>query len=203
MSSIAPQPLLAGFGATLLLGLAACSASNDEPAASVVAPPKMKQEVLHEAADGNASYAPQPSVAAGSMEARKAVPQLMPMIAPAAPLADSAAFGYQDVYREQYQKIESSPVQAVAQQPVSTFSIDVDTGAYANVRRFLNDGSLPPKDAVRLEELVNYFPYAYPKPEGDVPFSVATDRTPSVSRSRMLSRRAWNSVQFEVEVISR
>ena len=188
MSSIAPQPLLAGFGATLLLGLAACSASNDEPAASVVAPPKLKQEVLHEAADGNASYAPQPSVAAGSMEARKAVPQLMPMIAPAAPLADSAAFGYQDVYREQYQKIESSPVQAVAQQPVSTFSIDVDTGAYANVRRFLNDGSLPPKDAVRLEELVNYFPYAYPKPEGDVPFSVATElaTTPWNPETRLL-----------------
>ncbi|MDH0144638.1 vWA domain-containing protein [Aquipseudomonas alcaligenes] len=188
MSSIAPQPLLAGFGATLLLGLAACSASNDEPAASVVAPPKMKQEVLHEAADGNASYAPQPSVAAGSMEARKALPQLMPMIAPAAPLADSAAFGYQDVYREQYQKIESSPVQAVAQQPVSTFSIDVDTGAYANVRRFLNDGSLPPKDAVRLEELVNYFPYAYPKPEGDVPFSVATElaATPWNPETRLL-----------------
>lgn len=188
MSSIAPQPLLAGFGATLLLGLAACSASNDEPAASVVAPPKMKQEVLHEAADGNVSYAPQPSVAAGSMEARKAVPQLMPMIAPAAPLADSAAFGYQDVYREQYQKIESSPVQAVAQQPVSTFSIDVDTGAYANVRRFLNDGSLPPKDAVRLEELVNYFPYAYPKPEGDVPFSVATElaTTPWNPETRLL-----------------
>lgn len=188
MSSIAPQPLLAGFGATLLLGLAACSASNDEPAASVVAPPKMKQEVLHEAADGNASYAPQPPVAAGSMEARKAVPQLMPMIAPAAPLADSAAFGYQDVYREQYQKIESSPVQAVAQQPVSTFSIDVDTGAYANVRRFLNDGSLPPKDAVRLEELVNYFPYAYPKPEGDVPFSVATElaTTPWNPETRLL-----------------
>lgn len=188
MSSIAPQPLLAGFGATLLLGLAACSASNDEPAASVVAPPKMKQEVLHEAADGNASYAPQSSVAAGSMEARKAVPQLMPMIAPAAPLADSAAFGYQDVYREQYQKIESSPVQAVAQQPVSTFSIDVDTGAYANVRRFLNDGSLPPKDAVRLEELVNYFPYAYPKPEGDVPFSVATElaTTPWNPETRLL-----------------
>lgn len=188
MSSIAPQPLLAGFGATLLLGLAACSASNDEPAASVVAPPKLKQEVLHEAADGNASYAPQPSVAAGSMEARKAVPQLMPMIAPAAPLADSAAFGYQDVYREQYQKIESSPVQAVAQQPVSTFSIDVDTGAYANVRRFLNDGSLPPKDAVRLEELVNYFPYAYPKPEGDVPFSVATElaATPWNPETRLL-----------------
>ena len=76
----------------------------------------------------------------------------------------------------------------MAQQPVSTFSIDVDTGAYANVRRFLNDGSLPPKDAVRLEELVNYFPYAYPKPEGDVPFSVATElaTTPWNPETRLL-----------------
>ncbi|MDG9923688.1 MULTISPECIES: VWA domain-containing protein [unclassified Pseudomonas] len=183
------QPLLAGFGATLLLGLAACSASNDEPATSLVVPkvaePKMKQEVLREEVDANAAYAP--SVVAGALEARKAMPQSVPMIAPA-PMADSAAFGYQDVYREQYQKIESSPVQAVAQQPVSTFSIDVDTGAYANVRRFLNDGSLPPKDAVRLEELVNYFPYAYPKPEGDVPFSVATElaTTPWNPETRLL-----------------
>ncbi|XQE68677.1 vWA domain-containing protein [Pseudomonas sp. P3C3] len=187
MSSIVPQPLLASFGATLVLGLAACSASNDESAGPKVAEQPARQEVLREELDANASYA-QPSVAAGSMEARKAVPQLMPMIAPAAPLADNAAFGYQDVYREQYQKIESSPVQAVAQQPVSTFSIDVDTGAYANVRRFLNDGSLPPKDAVRLEELVNYFPYAYPKPEGDVPFSVATElaTTPWNPETRLL-----------------
>ncbi|WP_043310192.1 VWA domain-containing protein [Pseudomonas sp. ML96] len=194
MSSIAVlirQPLLAGFGATLALGLVACSASNDEPATSVVVPKaaesKMKQEALHEEVDANASYAPQPAAVAGALEARKAMPQSMPMIAPA-PLADSAAFGYQDVYREQYQKIESSPVQAVAQQPVSTFSIDVDTGAYANVRRFLNDGSLPPKDAVRLEELVNYFPYAYPKPEGDVPFSVATElaTTPWNPETRLL-----------------
>ena len=186
------QPLLAGFGATLALGLVACSASNDEPDSRAVmsqqAEPKAKQEVLHEEVDANASYAPQPSVVAGAMEARKAMPQGVPMIAPAAPLADSAALGYQDVYREQYQKIESNPVQAVAQQPVSTFSIDVDTGAYANVRRFLNDGSLPPKDAVRLEELVNYFPYAYPKPEGDVPFSVATElaTTPWNPETRLL-----------------
>lgn len=187
MSSIVPQPLLASFGATLVLGLAACSASSDEPARPKVAEQPARQEVLREELDANASYA-QPSVAAGSMEARKAVPQLMPMIAPAAPLADNAAFGYQDVYRERYQKIESSPVQAVAQQPVSTFSIDVDTGAYANVRRFLNGGSLPPKDAVRLEELVNYFPYAYPKPEGDVPFSVATElaTTPWNPETRLL-----------------
>lgn len=195
MSSITAlirPPLLAGFATTLMLGLVACSASNNEPATSAVTPqlaePKAKQEVLHEEVDVNAYYAPQPAAVAGSMEARKAMPQSMPMISPAAPLADSAAFGYQDAYREQYQKIESSPVQAVAQQPVSTFSIDVDTGAYANVRRFLNDGSLPPKDAVRLEELVNYFPYAYPKPEGDVPFSVATElaTTPWNPETRLL-----------------
>jgi Ca-activated chloride channel family protein len=194
MSSITAllrQPLLAGFGATLVLGLAACSASNDEPAASVVVPkvaaPKLEQQALHEEVDASANYAPPPAAVASAMEARRAMPQGMPMIAPA-PLADSAAFGYQDVYREQYQKIDSSPVQAVAQQPVSTFSIDVDTGAYANVRRFLNDGRLPPKDAVRLEELVNYFPYAYPKPEGDVPFSVATElaTTPWNPATRLL-----------------
>lgn len=195
MSSIAVlirQPLLAGFGATLALALAACSASQDEPASRAaphqLAEPEAKQEVLHEEVDANASYASRAPVAAGALEARKAMPQSLPMIAPAAPLADSAGFGYQDVYREQYQKIESSPVQAVAQQPVSTFSIDVDTGAYANVRRFLNGGSLPPKDAVRLEELVNYFPYAYPKPEGDVPFSVATElaTTPWNPETRLL-----------------
>ncbi len=64
---------------------------------------------------------------------------------------------------------------------VSTFSIDVDTGAYSNVRRFLMNGQLPPKDAVRVEELINYFSYDYPKPEaGGEPFRVTTavERTP-------------------------
>lgn len=177
MSTTASQPLLAGFGATLALSLVACSASHEENAAAATEPvkPQAKQEMLHEQVAADASYSAKRSLHA--KEAHRARPQGMPMIAPAAPLADSAGFGYQDAYREQYQKIESNPVQAVAEQPVSTFSIDVDTGAYANVRRFLNGGSLPPKDAVRLEELVNYFPYAYPKPEGDVPFSVATELT--------------------------
>ncbi|MFG0379657.1 von Willebrand factor type A domain-containing protein [Pseudomonas sp. zbq_18] len=187
MNYIATQPLFAGFGATLALSLAACSASHEDPAvtAKPVAP-EVKQEVLHEQAAADASRSVKRSVHA--REAHRARPQGMPMIAPAAPLADSSAFGYQSVYREQYQKIESNPVQAVAQQPVSTFSIDVDTGAYANVRRFLNDGRLPPRDAVRLEELVNYFPYAYPKPEGDVPFSVATElaTTPWNPETRLL-----------------
>jgi Ca-activated chloride channel family protein len=186
MSRIAPQPLLAGFGATLALALAACSASHDEATPSVVAPPAVPQAAepvaQHERLQEQAAPA-----AARAREVRKAMPYAAPMIAPA-PLSDGAGFGYRDANREQYQKIEGNPVQAVAEQPVSTFSIDVDTGAYANVRRFLNDGSLPPGDAVRLEELVNYFPYAYPKPEGDVPFSVATElaTTPWNPATRLL-----------------
>lgn len=61
--------------------------------------------------------------------------------------------------------------------PLSTFSIDVDTASYANVRRFLNDGQLPPPDAVRIEELINYFTYDYPQPSGSEPFSVNIDMT--------------------------
>ena len=65
---------------------------------------------------------------------------------------------------ERYPGAASNPIKRVADEPVSTFSIDVDTAAYSNVRRFLNEGTLPPKDAVRVEELVNYFDYAYPLP---------------------------------------
>ena len=75
---------------------------------------------------------------------------------------------------ERYQKQPDQPVKAVAQEPVSTFSIDVDTGSYANVRRFLNNGRLPPKDTVRIEEIVNYFPYNYPLPTGGHPFAIHT-----------------------------
>ncbi|EGE0298823.1 VWA domain-containing protein [Escherichia albertii] len=57
-----------------------------------------------------------------------------------------------------YQQFDDNPVKQVAQTPLATFSLDVDTGSYANVRRFLNQGQLPPPDAVRVEEMVNYFP---------------------------------------------
>ncbi len=52
----------------------------------------------------------------------------------------------------------------MTENPLSTFSIDVDTASYANIRRFLESGSLPPKDAVRIEEMINYFSYDYPQP---------------------------------------
>lgn len=80
------------------------------------------------------------------------------------------------VNREKYGEISTNPVREVAKEPVSTFSIDVDTGSYANVRRFLTQGSLPPVDAVRVEELVNYFPYQYAqKDPAGRPFAVQTE----------------------------
>ena len=76
---------------------------------------------------------------------------------------------------ERYPNAKQSGVTSVADEPVSTFSIDVDTAAYANVRRFLKNGQLPPRDAVRIEELINYFDYGYAKPDSaDVPFRVTT-----------------------------
>ena len=69
---------------------------------------------------------------------------------------------------EDYDHIEENDFVAVADQPLSTFGADVDTASYSNMRRFLTDGQLPPADAVRIEELVNYFDYAYPEPTGDV-----------------------------------
>jgi Ca-activated chloride channel family protein len=82
--------------------------------------------------------------------------------------------------RENYQHFDNHNVQSVLHNPVSTFSIDVDTGAYANVRRFLNQGQLPRQDAVRIEELINYFAYDYAAPEDQqTPFLTHTALAPS------------------------
>src|ERR1041384_3471262 len=81
----------------------------------------------------------------------------------------------QEFDTEAYSHIEENPFLDVRRAPLSTFSIDVDTASYSNMRRFLNEGHLPPKDAVRIEELINYFNYDYPQPVGDAPFSVTTE----------------------------
>ncbi len=93
------------------------------------------------------------------------------------------------LYRENYQHLDTQGVKRVASEPVSTFSIDVDTGAYSNMRRWLNQGQLPPEDAVRVEEFINYFNYDYPYPENPrVPFQVSTEiaPTPWNSNTRLL-----------------
>ena len=81
------------------------------------------------------------------------------------------------VESESYDRIAENGFHSPEQEPLSTFSIDVDTASYSNVRRFLNQGQLPPPDAVRIEEMINYFNYEYPEPGWGQPFSVNTEVT--------------------------
>ena len=77
--------------------------------------------------------------------------------------------------RENYSRIDDNRFRRVTEEPLSTFSIDVDTASYSNVRRFLNEGRLPPPDAVRVEELINYFRFDYADATEDRPFSVTAE----------------------------
>ncbi|MDX1495624.1 MAG: von Willebrand factor type A domain-containing protein, partial [Longimicrobiales bacterium] len=81
--------------------------------------------------------------------------------------------------RESYAHIQENEFMSVASNPLSTFSIDVDRASYANVRRFIEDGMRPPVDAVRIEELINYFPYDDPPPAGEHPFTVTAEVAPA------------------------
>ncbi|NLE65115.1 MAG: VWA domain-containing protein [Elusimicrobia bacterium] len=76
---------------------------------------------------------------------------------------------------EEYAGIRDNAFKMVLDEALSTFSIDVDTASYSNLRRFLTNNQMPPKDAVRIEEMINYFSYDYPKPETGEPFSVTTN----------------------------
>ncbi|MDB4475379.1 VWA domain-containing protein [Pirellulales bacterium] len=80
---------------------------------------------------------------------------------------------------ETYAVIIENPLRDPMREPLSTFSVDVDTASYANVRRFLNSGRRPPKNAVRIEELINYFSYDDPAPTGDDPFAVSLEAASS------------------------
>jgi Ca-activated chloride channel family protein len=117
---------------------------------------------------------------------RREVGNSIDMIARARPLAEQARgdvnirgltslFGPYPGDREGYAAIEENIFKPVSSAPLSTFSIDVDRASYANVRRFLTDGEIPPRDAVRIEELVNYFPYDDPEPTDDLPFAITTE----------------------------
>lgn len=76
---------------------------------------------------------------------------------------------------EDYDHIVENRFLAATQHPLSTFSIDVDAAAYSNVRRYINNGRMPPAGAVRIEEMINYFDYSYPQPQSDDPFTVNTE----------------------------
>lgn len=113
---------------------------------------------------------PPPPMIAGALSGRMAEPyaQYAPQPMPG------------DIDRENYEDVDPNPIHVVAEDPVSTFSIDVDSASYSNVRRFLNEGRLPPRDAVRIEELINYFKYDYPLPQDrSQPFSTTVSVAPS------------------------
>jgi Ca-activated chloride channel family protein len=120
-------------------------------------------------------------------EARKNIQaELYSNAAPAAVVYDaSGSFPrYNNNFNtEGYTGIEENGFRSVMNNPLSTFSIDVDNASYSNIRRFINSGVLPPPDAVRIEEMINYFKYDYPEPKGEHPFSVYSE----------LSGCPWNS----------
>lgn len=76
---------------------------------------------------------------------------------------------------EAYSPITENDFKNALMNPLSTFSIDVDAASYSNMRRFINSGQNPPADAVRIEEMINYFTYDYPQPKGEHPFSITTE----------------------------
>ena len=77
--------------------------------------------------------------------------------------------------QEEYESFEENKFENPATAPLSTFSIDVDNASYTNIRRFINNGQTVPKDAVRVEEMINFFKYSYPQPSGNDPFSINTE----------------------------
>ncbi|WP_095113893.1 VWA domain-containing protein [Pseudomonas sp. Irchel 3H7] len=156
-------PFLRPVAVAVLLVLAGCGASSTPDNAAVPAPAQPEVLVQQEA------------VMADSSMAKRALYRMPNAGSAPMPLSESYPQNHRDEQREQYQTLVDNPIHSVAETPVSTFSADVDTGAYANVRRLLNQGRLPPEGAVRLEELVNYFPYDYPLPSDGSPFGVTTE----------------------------
>ncbi|MFA5938233.1 MAG: VWA domain-containing protein [Sinimarinibacterium sp.] len=190
------KTFFAGLLLSLLLAVA-CTGTPRVDDAQQTTPPAIEQE-----SDGSPAT-PQELKALGyqasadqsAAESRRERANLAGMAA-AAPAAESmrlppgCCFQIPDENREQYAHVESNPLQRVAEAPVSTFSVDVDTGSYANVRRFLKVGQLPPADAVRVEELINYFDYAYAAPRStNTPFGIHTEVAPTPWNAKTLLLR--------------
>lgn len=173
--------------------LAACAGTPQDAQQSVASPagqtaPAKPADAMAQAgttvqATPPATPAPAPAGSRVVMEDRRAQPAMklaresvaaMPYATMPAPMGMP-----QPENRERYGQINDNPIKLVAEAPVSTFSVDVDTGSYSNVRRLLNAGALPPSDAVRVEELINYFPYDYAQPQDGRPFAVHTELAPS------------------------
>lgn len=177
---------------SLALGLAACSPREQAPGEAVDVPPEQRPVEQSPPVAEQGKLHGQSRSDSDSQAQRDPIPipaQLKHYRALAA--EDAASTGYsvtalapypQPVTdRENYLHYEHNGVTLVAERPVSTFSVDVDTASYANVRRMLvQEGRLPPADAVRLEEMINYFSYSYAVPGSQQqPFSVTTELAPA------------------------
>ncbi|GAA5039740.1 VWA domain-containing protein [Marivirga lumbricoides] len=97
-------------------------------------------------------------------------------------LMSNIVYPQEPVNTEEYEGIDENTFKEATKDPLSTFSIDVDAASYANIRRFINNGQKPPADAVRIEEMINYFDYDYEQPKGNDPFSINTE----------VSKAPWN-----------
>lgn len=173
------------FALTIALAVAACTSGNKQPMANAPAKTELAKEI--DSADtrrddqlnrAEAKPAASPIPQHFADKAKRAQPAALSaagVMAVEQRLAEPAVLD-----SEKYAHLEQTGIVQVAEQPVSTFSIDVDTAAYSNVRRMLKAGQLPQQDAVRIEEMINYFGYDYPLPnDKNVPFSVTTEIAPS------------------------
>jgi len=162
----------AGLGLCILI-LAACAASTPSP--------EVRDERVREQSPLPPPPPPPPPPPAVSADQGIAVTGSRIGRVAGAPFAQAAPQPMPgDIDRENYDPTDTNPIRIVADEPVSTFSIDVDTASYSNVRRFLNEGRLPPQDAVRIEELINYFRYDYALPrDRSAPFSTNVTVAPS------------------------
>jgi Ca-activated chloride channel family protein len=178
------------------LTLAGCHRSDtvaEAPADREVAPKSVRQEPGQQAADAAANDELDKMVVTGSRvgraQERKAAGAVANYAMPAAPppppspalmIAREAMPMHETENTENYAERDDNPVRRASEAPVSTFSIDVDTGSYSNVRRMLRGGMRPPADAVRAEEMINYFDYGHPGPSSlATPFRVTTEIAPA------------------------
>ena len=164
----------------LVIGISACGqpGNGSQPQRDGSLPDDQRETATQQ----RAQPLPAPAVAADAA-VPAAAHKLQRMAAETAMTGSVAASPYPApaVDREHYLHYEHNGVMLVSEQPLSTFSVDVDTASYANIRRMLmREGRLPPVDAVRLEEMINYFSYDYPPPAARTrPFSVHTELAPA------------------------
>jgi Ca-activated chloride channel family protein len=152
------------------------SAAQTAPQAQPQPAPKLAETMAANAPSGKAVAKKE---ASNKADARMAADRMSVAVQPQPQPPSYALAPMPPEARERYSQLTDNPVRQVAEAPVSTFSIDVDTGSYSNVRRMLNAGQLPPADAVRVEELINYFPYDYALPKDDRPFAVHSEMAPA------------------------